>query len=80
MAISVYYAFFQAGSTTTTLEQACINSGGTVISSLCCKMTNDFPNMCLIGPCGCSPENSHEVKICDCGERRCWDSEEIACV
>jgi hypothetical protein len=62
------------------LEQVCINSGGTVRASLCCLSTDDFPNLCLIGPCGCSPENSHEVKICDCGEGKCWDSERKDCV
>ncbi|GAI55743.1 unnamed protein product, partial [marine sediment metagenome] len=54
-------------------EQACIDSGGTISTSLCCKATGDFPNLCLIGPCGCSPENSHEVKVCDCGEKKCFD-------
>ncbi|XOB40359.1 MAG: hypothetical protein ACKKMR_03570 [Candidatus Nealsonbacteria bacterium] len=54
-------------------EQACINSGGEVLTSLCCKATGDFPNLCLIGPCGCSPENSHEIKVCDCGEKKCFD-------
>jgi len=54
------------------LEQVCVDSGGTVNTALCCKSTEDFPNLCLIGPCGCSPDNSHEVKICDCGDG-CWD-------
>lgn len=53
-------------------EQACSDSGGTVSTSTCCKATSDFPNLCLIGPCGCAPEHSHEVKICDCGND-CWD-------
>lgn len=57
-------------------EQACIDSGGQVSTSLCCEATNDFPNTCLVGPCGCAPENSHEVKICDCGEGKCFDGEE----
>lgn len=70
-------------------EQACINSGGSVRTFLCCKSTGDFPNLCLIGPCGCSPENSHEVKICDCGEGKCFDgnkcvqverSQDLTCV
>jgi hypothetical protein len=52
---------------------ACINSGGTVKTSLCCNSASDFPNNCLIGACGCSPENSHEVKVCDCGSDRCFD-------
>ena len=54
-------------------EQSCIDSGGTVRMSLCCMSTDDFPNMCLIGACGCSPENSHEVKVCDCPEGKCFD-------
>jgi hypothetical protein len=61
-------------------EQACINSGGTVTTQLCCNSANDFPNTCLIGACGCSPDNSHEVKVCDCGEGKCWDSEISQCV
>jgi len=54
-------------------EQDCIDSGGTVSTSVCCKTTDDFPNLCFIGPCGCSLENSHEVKICDCGPDKCFD-------
>jgi len=61
-------------------EQACINSGGTVTTQLCCNSVSDFPNTCLIGACGCSPDNSHEVKVCDCGEGKCWDSEISKCV
>lgn len=57
-------------------EQACISSGGTVTTGMCCKSTSDFPNLCLIGPCGCAPENSHEVKICDCGEDKCFNESE----
>ena len=53
-------------------EQACLISGGTVATSLCCKATGDFPNTCLIGACGCSPEYSHEVKVCDCGMDKCF--------
>ena len=54
-------------------EQACLISGGTVTTSLCCKATGDFPNSCLIGACGCPPEYSHEVKVCDCGADKCFD-------
>ena len=57
----------------TVKEQVCIDAGGTVSTSLCCKSSDDFPNLCLIGPCGCSPENSHQVKICECGPDRCFD-------
>ena len=35
---------------------------------MCCQSASDFPNNCLIGACGCSPDNSHSVKVCDCGE------------
>jgi hypothetical protein len=40
---------------------------------MCCLSTDDFPNLCGVGPCGCSPENSHEVVICDCGEGMCFN-------
>jgi hypothetical protein len=54
-------------------KSACISSGGTVITGSCCKTVGDFPNTCSIGACGCSPANSHEVKICDCGPNSCFD-------
>jgi hypothetical protein len=56
-------------------ELGCLNSGGTVSVSSCCKSSNDFPNSCLIGACGCSPTDSHQVKTCDCGEGKCFDGE-----
>jgi len=55
------------------IEEACVSSGGQITTSLCCKSTADYPNLCLVGPCGCSLENSHEVKICDCEEDKCFD-------
>jgi len=54
-------------------EQACTNSGGTVGISLCCKSADDFPDTCLVGACGCSPDNSHEVNICDCPVDQCFN-------
>jgi len=54
-------------------EQKCLNSGGEVSTSLCCESVSDFPNLCLIGACGCSPTDSHEVKICDCGADKCFN-------
>ncbi len=54
-------------------EQSCLISGGTVKASFCCLSVSDFPNLCLIGACGCSLENSHQVKTCDCGEGKCFD-------
>jgi hypothetical protein len=56
-----------------TQEQGCLNSGGIVSMSSCCKLSGDFPNSCLIGACGCSPTDSHQVKTCDCGESKCFD-------
>lgn len=57
----------------TNKEKSCVNSGGKVSTSLCCKTSNDFPNLCLIGACGCSSTDSHQVKICDCGTGKCFD-------
>ena len=54
-------------------EAGCTNSGGTLETSLCCNSANDFPNTCLIGACGCAPESSHNVTICNCGEDKCFD-------
>jgi hypothetical protein len=54
-------------------EQSCINSGGTVTTGMCCGSVNDFPGTCVIGACGCSLENSHSVKLCDCGEGSCFN-------
>jgi hypothetical protein len=74
LALVLVLAFATSGCLTTeTKEQACVNSGGTVSTGLCCLQANDFPNLCLVGACGCSPDNSHEVKTCECGEGRCFD-------
>jgi len=54
-------------------EQACINSGGTVGTESCCKSSEDFPNSCLIGACGCAPADSREVKVCNCGTDKCFN-------
>jgi hypothetical protein len=54
-------------------EQTCMISGGTIGAELCCKSSEDFPNSCLIGACGCSPADSHEVKVCNCGIDKCFD-------
>jgi hypothetical protein len=56
-------------------EVDCENSGGHVVTAMCCKGTSDFPNLCLIGACGCSPSNSREIKICDCGSGKCFDGQ-----
>ena len=62
------------------LQEACVKSGGRVTTQLCCESASDFPNTCLIGACGCSLDNSKEVKVCDCGEGNCWDSDKLECV
>ena len=57
----------------TAIEEACVSSGGIVETVLCCNSAKDFPNSCLIGACGCSPANSHQVNICNCGEGKCFN-------
>lgn len=54
-------------------EEACTSSGGVVSTSSCCQSSSDFPNTCLIGACGCSPDNSKETKTCACPEGSCFD-------
>jgi len=56
------------------LSEKCTSTGGTVSTAMCCLSSGDFPRMDLIGACGCSSDNSHEVKICDCGEK-VWNGE-----
>ena len=58
---------------TESAQQACVDSGGTVRTGMCCKSGGDFPDICAVGACGCAPDNSHEVKICDCGGGKCFD-------
>jgi len=70
------YIIFQAPSELTDQAQTCIDSGGTVSISMACKSIEGFPNSCLIGPFGCSPDNSHEVQVCDCGPGKCFDGNE----
>ncbi|MFO0566663.1 MAG: hypothetical protein U0263_13425 [Polyangiaceae bacterium] len=53
--------------------QACVDSGGTVITHSCCQATGDFPNECSVGACGCSPQNSHDVQACQCPTGKCFD-------
>jgi hypothetical protein len=56
-----------------TPEANCVASGGTLGLASCCLSTGDFPNTCMIGPCGCSPTSSHEVQMCFCPEGQCFD-------
>jgi len=62
----------------TQLEKSCTNSGGTISTSLCCQAVGDFPNNCVIGACGCSPDNSHQVKVCNCAPNKCFNGKECA--
>ena len=66
--VATYYLMVPASA-----DQACTNSGGAVGTSLCCASSGDFPNTCLIGACGCSPDNSHSVKVCNCPDGTCFD-------
>ena len=59
-------------------ELACTDSGGTVANASCCTSASDFPNICLIGACGCAAEDSHEVSTCDCGSGNCFNG--IVCI
>lgn len=59
-------------------HDGCTGSGGEIVQAQCCRGTDDFPNLCLTGPCGCAPAYSHRVYICDCGPDRCFDG--FACV
>jgi|GEM_PF-4313556 len=54
-------------------HEGCTDSGGTIIIAECCGSTGDFPNTCVVGPCGCSPAGSHEVYSCDCGAGKCFN-------
>ncbi len=50
----------------------CNNTGGKAVTSLCCTSTQDFPNTCAIGACGCAPASSHEVQTCECPSGQCF--------
>jgi hypothetical protein len=62
----------------TPAEQGCLTSGGTVTKATCCASTSDFPDTCAIGACGCPPDTSHEVRVCNCAAGSCFDG--TACV
>lgn len=55
------------------LMNLCLNTGGAIGSGSCCGSVGDFPDSCLVGACGCSPEYSHEVKTCNCPQGMCFD-------
>lgn len=64
-----------AGGSISDDEARCLELNGTVQTALCCEGTGDFPNQCLTGPCGCAPDNSHEIKVCQCPDNRCFDGQ-----
>lgn len=57
----------------------CAQTGGVESTGLCCGSVGDFPDTCLIGACGCAPDNSHEVRTCICPEGQCFNSA-IGCI
>lgn len=59
--------------TETYLTDLCASTGGKILMASCCESVEMFPNTCLDGPCGCSIENSHEVKFCSCEDGKCFD-------
>lgn len=65
-----------SGNSQSGLEKSCIDSGGEVVNSSCCKSVSDFPNTCLVGACGCAPDSSHEIKTCQCGPNQCFNGKE----
>lgn len=61
-------------------RQGCLDSGGSVSSGECCTTVPEFPDTCDIGSCGCAPQFSRDVALCDCGDSRCFSRNENACV
>jgi hypothetical protein len=53
--------------------ERCTRSGGTVSTASCCGLVGDFPNTCLLGACGCSPESSRSAEVCQCPAGQCFD-------
>jgi hypothetical protein len=60
--------------------QGCVASGGSVATASCCASAPEFPDTCAIGPCGCSPQASRELSLCECGDGRCFDRDQRRCV
>ncbi len=55
------------------LDEGCLESGGTVTTGMCCASTSDFPSTCVSGACGCSPAGSHQVRVCNCPSGTCFN-------
>jgi heat shock protein HslJ len=58
--------------------ERCTRSGGTVGMASCCGLVGEFPSTCLPGACGCAPDKSHPVQVCQCPSGQCFDGR--ACV
>jgi hypothetical protein len=54
-------------------RQACLDSGGLDTLGSCCIGAGDFPNTCDVGVCGCAPESSEQVSVCECQPGNCFD-------
>ena len=50
----------------------CTSTGGTAGMQLCCTSSNDFPDLCLTGACGCAPQNSKMIQVCNCPQGKCY--------
>ena len=64
---------FPTDTDSSALAAACTSSGGTVSTGFCCTSTSDFPNTCAVGGCGCAPQYSHTIQVCECPANTCWD-------
>lgn len=62
---------------TTSKEQSCIDTGGTVSTIDCyCSGVSDFPSNCEPGGCACNPAvsgYSAKIKSCNCGSGKCFN-------
>ena len=69
----VVLLFGLAGAACDRRAVGCVETGGTILSQLCCKSASELPNTCAAGACGCSPEDSAPLDVCDCPPGRCFD-------
>jgi hypothetical protein len=54
-------------------KAGCLASGGTLGHALCCNGQPDFPDTCAVGACGCAPNASSNVQVCNCPAGMCFD-------
>jgi hypothetical protein len=60
------------------LAALCTSTGGQLDTMLCCTVVGDFPDMCRVGGCGCSPASSHTIAACTCPSAECF-SPDVGC-